>query len=558
MPLEMDPNDRERDASDQIESAGAPADSADSAESTDEVSAEEDFASDWDATLAWMGRRWRLVILVATALLLAVACRDMHFNPDSIHYVDVARTMLQERTVGTWHLTLDTRRLPETLLYWPPVYPALLAGLLGIGLSVQAAAWLVSVASYTAAAWILSFWLHRAALVIVAIIAFIHISFLAGAPFRAWSEGPYMPLMLGSLVCIAYAVAARSSRRALLLGLAAGVIAGLTMLTRYTGITIVPALIAAALLVPRSGDDEKAGSFRLKALIASLIGMAAVVTPWLARNFVLNQRLMGPERPPGERPFTELITWFGFSVYADFGAILLALIVAAVGYHALRRHEREGGERSGFLAALVGAGVVCGLAHIVFTLLTFMLWEIDEPPTKRYFLPAYLSILMAGMAMMARARLPENVLGRRAEIIVLLALPLVIAPIFVGAAARDVTPPYTELDAWIEENTAENDLIVAHRGWPIRFYTGRPVLQSGQAADPPITDGERVAEFLERFGDRFGDVYVIVGTSRAELLLEHWRAAGVHTEEVETIITRSHEYDAPRHREIEVHRVLRE
>lgn len=514
--------------------------------------------TDWEAALIWLRKHWRAALLIGTAILLAVACRQMHFGPDSVHYVDIARTMLGDGIVGTWHLTLKTERLPETLLYWPPVYPALLAAVLAVGLSIHAGAWLVSVLSYTAAAWVLSFWQRRAAVAIIGIVAFIHVSFLCGTPFRAWSEGPYMPLMLGSLVAIGFAVSAPTGRRAWLLGLLAGALAGLTMLTRYVGIALVPALITAALLVNSEDDDEEVGPSRWSALIASLVGMAAVVTPWLVRNFALNGRLMGPERPPGERPVTELLTWMGFSFYVEFGAILLALLVAAVGYHALRRDESESGERTGFLTALAGAAVICGLAHVAVTLLSHMLWQIDEPPTKRYFLPTYLSILLAGLAMMGRARLPENVLARRAEMIVLLALPLIIAPIFVGAAARDVTPPYTTLDRWVEENTAQNDLIVGHRAWPIRFYTGRPVLQSGQAADPPISEGALVAEFLESFGDRFGEVYVIAGVNGAEMLLAQWHAAGLRTEEVATFVTESHDYTGPPQREVGIHRVVQE
>lgn len=365
-----------------------------------------------------------------------------------------------------------------------------------------------------------------------------------------------MPLMVGSLVCVAYAVSATSSRRAWLLGLAAGAVAGLAVLTRYVALSIVPAFVLAAAMVPAADDDEDAGRWRWGAVTASLIGMILVVTPWLVRNVMLNGRLFGPERPPGERPLTELLTWLGLSVYAQFGAILLALLFAAIGYHALERLRDDGGERVGFLSALAGAGVACGLAHIIVTLLSYMLWQIDEPPTKRYFFPAYLCILVAGLAVMARARLPENVLARRTEIIVLLALPIVGAPLFVGRAAQDVTPPYTSLDQWIEQNTAENDLIVGHRAWGIRFHTGRPVLQSGQAADPPVSDGEKAADFLERFGDRFGDVYVVV-SGELEHPLDRWHAAGLQTEKVATVLTRSHDYDRPGMTKMAIHRLRR-
>lgn len=527
--------------------------------------------TDVDAAMAWAGRHWRGVLAVAVALLLAIACRNMQFNPDSIHYVDVARTIVEDGVIGTWHLTADSQRVPDTLLYWPPVYPLALALFIGLGLSSGAAAWAVSVAGYTASAWLLAAWQRRAALGIAGVLAFIHLSFLSGVPFRAWSESTFVPLMLGALVAMAASVASVSARRAAWLGVLAGALAGGAMLSRYAGAAVAPALIAVALLAPTSEDEEE--GVRRNGLIAALVAMAVVVIAWIARNVMLNGVLFGPARPPSERPVSEILFFTGASIYYDLGALLLALIFGVVGFRAITTATANGdGGRHGaaqvraqdgydlhgaaqvcalqdgydlrervFSGGLASGALVCGLGQIALILLTFLLFQIDEPPTKRYFFPAYTCFLLAGLALLSRARLPENVLRERWGLLVVLAAPIVIGPIFAASVATEVTPAVTELDRWVEENTHADDLIIADRAWPIRFNTGRVVLEAGQVAATPISEGERVAEVLERAAEHIGEVYVMPRPGEETRgVLSSYPAAGLRLEEVATVETMPH------------------
>lgn len=528
--------------------------------------------TDLDAAAAWARVHWRGVLVALVALLLAISCREMQFNPDSIHYVDVARTIVSDGVIGTWHLTPDSQRAPDTLLFWPPGYPIALALLLGLGLSAGVAAWAVSVVGYSASAWLLTGWQKRPAVAIAGALAFIHLAFVSGVPFRAWSETVYVPLMLGALACMAAATASVSARRAAWLGLIAGALAGGAMLTRYLGAAIAPALAGVALMAP-GNEDEEAG-VRRNSVIASLSAMAVVVIAWLARNVALNGRLFGPARPPNMRPVGEIVFFTGASVYYDLGAMLLALIFGVVGYHLVRRDNGEderpgrggapllqtddgaqvpalqhGNDRHGaarqwvFSGGLAWGALICALGQIALILVTYLLFQIDEPPTKRYFFPAYTCILLAGLALLSRARIPESVLGERWPVIVALAAPIAIGPIFAASVATEVTPPRTELDEWIEGNTQADDLVIADRGWAIRFNTGRPVIEAGQIAVTPITEGEKVAEVLERFGGRFGDVYVIPREGEeTRAVLASYPAAGLEVEEVATITTASHDF----------------
>lgn len=532
-----------------------------------------DAETDLGAAAAWAGQHWRLVLVIAVALLLAIACRNMQFNPDSIHYVDVARTIVEDSVIGTWHLTADSQRAPDTLLYWPPIYPLALALFMAMGLSAGVAAWAVSVAGYTASAWLLTTWQRRPALAIAGVLAFIHLAFLSGVPFRAWSESTYLPLMIGALVAMATATSSLCARRAAWLGLLAGALGGGAMLSRYVGAAIIPALAGVTLLAP---DQENEGEgVRRNSLLAAMGGMAVVIISWLVRNIVVNGRLFGPARPPNERPLTEILFFTGASMYYDLGAMLLALIFAVVGYHLVSRDgsgrdeagplrtepkTADGDERDAqdwvFSGGLASGALICALTQIALILLAYLLFQIDEPPTKRYFFPAYACILLAGLALLSRARLPENVLSERWGLLLALAAPIAIGPIFAGSVATEVTPRETQLDRWIEENTQPDDLIIADRAWPIRFHTGRPVLEAGQVAATPITEAEKVAEVLEITADRVGDVYVVPrGGEETREVLVSYPTAGLRVEEVATIQTLPHNRQARETYEQKVYRV---
>ncbi len=500
-------------------------------------------------------RRWVWWLAMGCALLLAVACHRMQFSPDSIHYADVARTLLHEHTAATYHLTLNSERVPDPRLYWPPGYPLMLATVMATGASVQTAAWVIAVLSFTATLVLLVFWLRRAEWGLLGAVAFIYLIFVCGIAFRAWSEGPYAAFMVGALVCMAAAIASADTWRATWLGLIAGGLAGGAAMCRYPGIIIIPALALAAMVAPLK--RENAWSVRWSALVPMLGAAALIVVPWLARNISLAGVAFGPPRPPGHRPLSMLIGLLGQSTYLDFGAILLALLFAVMGFRRARRDRRDDATRPAFLSTLAIAALLCAAAHLATVMLTHILWQVDEPPNTRYFFPAYLCALLAGLAMIAGMAPPARVLRQRWPLVLALALPLVLAPVVAGLVAHDVTPDRTALEDWIETNTGPDDLIVGQRAWPVRFYTGRPVLQGGQTADPSVYDGVLVARFLRRFGERFTGAWLLIPDIIPEEItgdiLQRYEDSGLHLEDVAEISTRDH--DSPRESVMRIYRV---
>ncbi|MGC9317042.1 MAG: hypothetical protein ACP5KN_03270 [Armatimonadota bacterium] len=486
---------------------------------------------------SWLCRHWRWALIAAVAVLLAISCRDMHLNPDSIHYIDIARTMLREHTVASWHLTLNAERVPMTNLYWPPLYPALLAVPMAAGASAHTAAWLIAVVSYTVALAALIWWLRPAEWALAVGAAFIYLSFASGMPFRALSEGPYVALMLGALLCLATAVGAGDRRAALAVGVLCGALAGAAMLSRHAGAATVGTVLLVAAIAPRTGRRRRG-----ELLLAVLLGVVLVLGPWLARQAMVNGDLLGPQRPPSRRPVGMLIGGLGESIYRDFGAVLVAMLLGALGLR--RAQESAKAPVPGFVWTLLIAGAVAGVAHIAVTMASQIIYQIDVPPSSRFFFPAYVAVLLAAAALLAMCAPPADVLRRRWALVAVAAAPIVLAPLVAGMAATDVTPRYTLLDAWIEQNTAPDDLIIAHRAWPIRLHTGRPVLEDGQVADPPVTDGRLVARFLQRFGHDFGDAHLVLLGEWRPVVADYQRA-GLQLELVAKLRTRRHDYDRP-------------
>ncbi|MBD3292423.1 MAG: hypothetical protein GF393_05835 [Armatimonadia bacterium] len=509
--------------------------------------------TDIDAAAAWARDHWRIVIVIAAALLLAIACRKMQYNPDSIHYVDMARTIAEDQTVASWHLTLKAQRVPQTTLYWPPLYPMLLAGFMVLGLPYYVATWAVAVAAGTLAIYLLVFWFRHPALTVPLVLAFIYLYFDSGVAFRAWSEVPYLPIIFGAMLCMSSAIAGASARRSLMLGVAAGALAGAAALTRHMGLAMIPTLGLVVLLAPEAYDEEtgELSDHRWHAALGAVIGLAVALIPWLVRNLVMNGQLFGISRPPSERTLSELAFWTGAMLYLDLGPILLALIFAAAGYHLEKQPESV--QRETFTSSVMISGLSSAAIHAVLILTVHLLFQLDEPPTKRFFFPVFASLLFAAAAVISRAEPPKLLTGRRAVILMALAAPIVLGPMFSNSVVTDVTPRSTSIDRWIIENTEADDLVVANRGWAIRFHTGRPVLESGMIADPPISDGEKVASFLERFGDRFGNVYVVVEAEDPGLLVK-WNAAGIMTERVASFESTYHLYKRSGSRTVEIHR----
>ncbi|MGI5817813.1 MAG: hypothetical protein ACOX9R_06915 [Armatimonadota bacterium] len=475
--------------------------------------------------------QWLLVALFG--LLVAVGCRDMHFNADTLHYVDVARTWIEDGTLATWHLNLTTERVPATEVLWPPMYSILLGGPLALGLSPEAATWLIAVLSQIALLWLLVAVSRRVEWGLLVGLLFVYMMFVHGIAFRAFSETPFIALVFGALVAMALALQGGGPEggrsRALWLGLLAGVLAAAAALTRHIGVALIPTLGLLAVVGPLR-HQVRAWRVRATALASMVVGSALPLGLWFARHAMLGSSVFGPDRPPSEFTLYELLMRLGHGVYMDASTPLLVLATAVLGYHLL---DRDGGDgRRAFALSLAGAALLYAVLHEAGTVASHAMYRMDNPPEGRQFFPGYVALLLILAALLSLARPPERVLRRRWPILAVLVIPLATGTLIAGSVSHDLTPVRSAVDEWVEANTAPDDLIIGWRAWPVRFHTGRPVLQSGMVSEPSVYDGPAVASFLQRFGSHFGGAWLLVPEASHDEgeVIADFRAAGLELE----------------------------
>jgi hypothetical protein len=277
---------------------------------------------------------------------------------------------------------------------------------------------------------------------------------------------------------------------------------------------------------------------RASALAGVIIGAGIPLGLWFARHSMLGGSYFGPDRPPSRWSVAEILLRGGEGIYLDATMPLLIIVAAALGYHLLKREEAASWRT--FAITLAAGAALFAVLHEVGTLASHATYRLDNPPEGRQFFPGYAALLLAGGALISLARPPEDVLQRRWPLIAVVALPILIGPLFAGTAAHDLTPARTAVERWVEEHTAEKDLIIGWRAWSVRYYTGRPVLQCGMVTEPTVYDGPAVADFLERFGSEFTGAYLLVPEGRvdAERVSEGYREGGLQLERVTEVVIR--------------------
>jgi hypothetical protein len=219
------------------------------------------------------------VSLAGAAVMLTSTRLGIGASPDSVIYIGAARNLLAGRG-----LTVPFgSQLDGPLTHYPPLYPALLAGLGALtGDPAAAARWLAAalfganvllVAGMVAASRPTANWapLAGAGLVLVA-------PAMVSLHSMAWSEPLF--LLLGFSGLLLLAVYQEWGRWPVLL--AAGGLLGLATLTRYAGVAFVAAGVLALVFLP--GRVLRA---RLSAGLAlGAVGLAPLLA-WLGHNLAL-------------------------------------------------------------------------------------------------------------------------------------------------------------------------------------------------------------------------------------------------------------------------------
>jgi len=446
---------------------------------------------------AHRGRALWLALLAGAAILGAALVwvstpGGAATSPDSWNYIAAARNLLAGEGF--------TRYTGDPFVLWPPLFPALIAALIGLAdlagrtlhlLDALRVANALTVAATVIAAGL--FWRRLLRSVPVAALATLAVALgyplVYGAAF-VWSEPLF--ILLGLLAMIALDRHLTTPRDRTLL--AAAILAGLASVQRYTGAMLIVAgalaLVALALRV----------SLRRRLRDAALFaGVAALpLALWLAHNQARAGTLTG-ERAPSTRTlpanvravYDLTVTWltperFGVSYQAAGlivgGALALgvALLVAREGRGALRRLAGLRALPLMLFAALYAAFVVVSAARVQY-----------DPLDERLLAPLYVPVIGLAFVVLDRAvgwlrarggRLPAHAL------VALAALWL----FYPADRLRDNLPTLRDISQASQvtyETWRESPLVRAVRAEPPggRILTNAPLhllVHSGLANDP--------------------------------------------------------------------------
>ena len=365
----------------------------------------------------------RLKVTLDKALLVAVAAlgaglvllRQASYGPgvwwDPVNYITVARNLLAGDGLvglgsGPW-------------VYWPPLYPALLAGGGLFGFDPYAVAGPLNAIIFGLTVLVAGWWLrchmHSQFLWLWGCLSIALALPLAEIASAAMSEAVF--ILFVTLALTQVDAHLRGGGRATLIRAAA--VSALACLTRYMGVSVILAVVP-MLLAARVAPREKVKRIAIYTLIA-----AAPVALWMLRNFLIVGSMTG-ERNQGFYSFDFIVNealrlavgdwWFlGLTV-----PVLLALVMAAChGFWRLWRWKRDAPGASYVAWAPFR---VCGgfaLAYLTLLFAAMMAGGTWDGLQWRYLVPVYIPLLFAGLLLMdgalryARRRAPQGIVPRR-------------------------------------------------------------------------------------------------------------------------------------------------
>lgn len=332
-----------------------------------------------------------LLALVALAAATIAASRTAGFTTDSDAYLDVAANLLAGR--GLVQNVVDFWRpaLPDPLGMWPPLYPALVAGVAAFGMPLEAAARAVSITCFAAFAFAFHALSSRilgrglAALVVLLVLSIPGVVRLGAF---AWSETTMLAFAAAGLALLAPSSIDDRTRLTVRAAILAGACLGLAVLARHAALAF---LLVGGLVVVRGRGPSRA---RLAFLGAALTLPAA----WMLRNLALFGRPFGPALPTAATAPTtqgfEMLRALRWELVPAFFADRPWIVFPVLGLFALGvglALRAGGGAR---LAALTAA------ALLGITLLATSLMAINAP-TGRYLAPALPFLVLAAVAGLA-------------------------------------------------------------------------------------------------------------------------------------------------------------
>lgn len=334
---------------------------------------------------------WRRIAIPAAAtlallvVLAGLVTRDgPAVTPDSVQYLSAAHHVAAGEGVTTSITELTSTAPSAPFAAWPPLFPASLGLMIRAGVSPFTAPRIFNLACLALSVLALG-WVAREAAGPAAVSTTLLLYALCFYPVLlasfVWSEPLYIALSLLSLGCVGRGLRSRSGFPGSLV--AAGILAGAAMLTRYIGFTLIAATAAGLwlLLMHRPPRDLA------RALAAYLVPAGLLGGGWLVRNRLETGYFFGEARPDA---------WFGWDrVLGDAVRTLWMDWTGPVARH------------PGLWAAiLAGAGALGALFILGFLATRLNLLRVSPPSTEgglAYVLWLYVVAFVLGMIFLSRA-----------------------------------------------------------------------------------------------------------------------------------------------------------
>jgi hypothetical protein len=331
-----------------------------------------------------------LALSVITAIVCAYAFASpsgMVFWTDSVSYFASAEALLADASLVTH------QNLPLTT--FPPIYPLLVSVPRGLGVDRSTTAFLINLVAIVAIAAVVCRIVWRATGSSGAVIATVLACLAVGPmPMRlryAASEPVFMALMMLAVDQTDRAVWRRGAARALGLG----VVCGLAILTRYSGL-VVAATVGLWLIA----DVYRVRS-QWQRVLWLMAGAGTLTIVWMARNVMLVGAPLGPRSSPIaslreslSATASTLVDWVipgawwvnsSLEMLVVFGGVLGVSGLAAMAATAQPDDSRR----------TVFVHLSFALTYIVFIVLSSLLAPIDII-NDRLLAPAYLPAVVAG------------------------------------------------------------------------------------------------------------------------------------------------------------------
>jgi hypothetical protein len=331
---------------------------------------------------------WMLLIAaaaLASGMALAVLSDDSRIATDTAHYMAVATNLLEGQGITTDIVYYEDHHrqgtIPARQTVWPPGYPALIA-LLGLtGLTVESAAFVVTLLAHVLTPVLLALALLAAGVrrpvAAAAAIACAACALPASYVLARLSEPVFTCLTLASFACVVAHVSRVNARGAWLLG--AGAFAALAFVVRYPGVFFIAALgLVFGVRLLRRRDARS-----LRECVLVLAIPAATALALVLYNLAVTDRLSGnPPTHDGAAPLhlVKFLYWsiakvFGFAAPVAVSTLVLALLalgtlgVLALVARRVWRPFRSAGEGEAFhvawsLSLAYGAVTLAGLAYL--------------------------------------------------------------------------------------------------------------------------------------------------------------------------------------------------